>query len=77
MTLTLVKARLATLVIMILMILGWKKWDTPVAFSAGLTHFLKVKEAQRVVYNKLFVNDGSGYSNTTGTFTCPQVCLLS
>ncbi|PVD37772.1 hypothetical protein C0Q70_00373 [Pomacea canaliculata] len=51
---------------------GWKKWDTAVAFSAGLTHFLKVKEAQRVVYNKVFINDGSGYSNTTGTFTCPQ-----
>lgn len=49
------------------------KWEANISFLAANIHYLEVTNAQRIVYEKILVNEGSGYSNTTGTFTCSQV----
>ncbi|XP_025076807.1 protocadherin Fat 4-like [Pomacea canaliculata] len=51
---------------------GGKEWNAEVTFSAGLTHNQQISKDRQVVYDTVFINDGSGYSNKTGTFTCPQ-----
>ncbi|XP_025090966.1 cadherin-23-like isoform X2 [Pomacea canaliculata] len=49
-----------------------QKWEAKISFLAANIHYLEVTNAQRIVYEKILVNEGSGYSNTTGTFTCSQ-----
>ncbi|PVD37771.1 hypothetical protein C0Q70_00372 [Pomacea canaliculata] len=51
---------------------GMKHMDQKVTFSAGLSHYLELTEAEPVVYDRIFVNEGNGYSSRTGIFTCPQ-----
>ncbi|PVD37773.1 hypothetical protein C0Q70_00374 [Pomacea canaliculata] len=51
---------------------GKKKWEESVIFSAGLSHYQEATKAQRIVYDTVFVNEGSGYNNITGIFTCPR-----
>lgn len=53
-----------------------RKWEAKTSFLAANIHYLEVTNAQRIVYEKILVNEGSGYSNTTGTFTCSQVYVL-
>merc|ERR1712087_576529 len=43
-----------------------------VAFSAGLDQHLAVNGNQKVKFDRVFTNVGSGYESTTGVFTCPQ-----
>lgn len=56
---------------------GMKHMDQKVTFSAGLSHSLELTEAEPVVYDRIFVNEGNGYSSRTGIFTCPQVGVTS
>lgn len=56
---------------------GKKEWEESVIFSAGLSHYQEATKAQRIVYDTVFVNEGSGYNNITGIFTCPRVRDIS
>jgi hypothetical protein len=47
--------------------------DIPaVAFSAGLTRPLNLTHSETVIYDRVFVNIGSGYDSSSGKFRCPQ-----
>ncbi|KAL3854123.1 hypothetical protein ACJMK2_013401, partial [Sinanodonta woodiana] len=46
--------------------------DIHVAFSAGLTHNLELHSPINITYDRVFLNQGGGYNNGTGVFTCPH-----
>ncbi|XP_052802965.1 complement C1q subcomponent subunit B-like [Mya arenaria] len=43
-----------------------------IAFSAYLDHDVTLGQHQTLKFNKVLVNDGTGYSPNTGAFTCPE-----
>lgn len=44
----------------------------PVAFSATLDHGRNlISLGETIVFNKVYINDGNTYDNTTGVFTAP------
>ncbi|CAG5125790.1 unnamed protein product, partial [Candidula unifasciata] len=43
-----------------------------VAFSAGLDKHTEVPGGEALVFNKVFLNVGSGYNSLTGIFTSPS-----
>ena len=46
------------------------------AFSACLDHTLtNIQKNQKIVFNQLILNEGDGYDETTGVFTCPKTGL--
>jgi hypothetical protein len=49
-----------------------------VAFSVGLSgNGVRVLETGVIVpYNRIYTNEGFGYSNSTGVFTAPKVVSL-
>ncbi|KAK3083382.1 hypothetical protein FSP39_021191, partial [Pinctada imbricata] len=42
-----------------------------VAFSAGLSHTLRLSQGETIPFNKIFVNVGDGYNPRTGEFIAP------
>ena len=42
-----------------------------VAFSAGLTQQVSLAPNTSVAFDRVWLNIGDGYDNTTGIFTCP------
>ncbi|KAK3764582.1 hypothetical protein RRG08_016540, partial [Elysia crispata] len=47
-------------------------WSEAVAFSVALTKHLTLANDQIAKYNKVLVNEGGGYSETDGVFSCPR-----
>ncbi|XP_060063272.1 C1q-related factor-like [Ylistrum balloti] len=45
--------------------------DTVIAFSAGLTNGTELHVTTNMTYDRVFVNSGNGYNNSTGVFTAP------
>ena len=45
------------------------------AFSAGLNRKLVLTSNGKIVFNQLILNEGDGYDETTGIFTCPKTGL--
>ena len=43
-----------------------------VAFSVGLSRTMHIANAETVVFDKVFSNVATGYSDHTGIFKCPQ-----
>ncbi|KAH3747688.1 hypothetical protein DPMN_182117 [Dreissena polymorpha] len=44
--------------------------ETFIAFSAGLTAMVNVSANATIAFDKVFINSGNGYNNSTGVFTC-------
>ena len=48
----------------------------PVAFTAYLDHTLtNVQDDQKIVFNQVISNEGDGYDQRVGIFTCPKTGL--
>jgi len=43
-----------------------------VAFTSYLDHVLSLGDNQPIVFNKIILNDGRGYSNNTGKESCQR-----
>jgi len=48
-----------------------QKQNTAVVFTASLDHQVAVPSGQVVIFNHVITNEGQGYDNTSGVFTCP------